>query len=72
MKKLTIMIFTGLLLASCGNAAAEKKAEEEKAAALKEMTSEINTMDSLSTVFDESAHEIEAASDELNQLLNEL
>ncbi len=68
MKKLVLGAFTvGLLAIGCGNAEAEKAAQEN-AKAEKEMKS----LDSATAVIEGVNAEIEASSEEVDNLLNDL
>ena len=67
-----MILFASALMMSCGSGEAEKKAEEEAAAKLEMMNNEIHLEDSISEVLEQATADIEATSDELNNLLNEL
>lgn len=58
--------FLVALVASCGNDTAQKEAANEL------LKIEINQMDSISEVLEQSGLEIDASRDELNSLLEEL
>lgn len=72
MKKLMMILFASALVMSCGNGEAEKKAAEEEAAQLEMINNEIHVEDSISEVLEQAKAEIEATSEELNSLLEEL
>ena len=72
MKKVVMILFASMLVLSCGNGEAEKKAAEEEAAKVEMMNAEIHEMDSISEVLEQTTADIEAASAELKNLLNEL
>lgn len=57
----------GLFTASCGNAGAEKKAAEDAKA-----QQEIKSLDSATAVMEEVNSDIEASTEEVDQLLNDL
>ena len=67
-----MILFASALVMSCGSGAAEKKAADEAAAKLEMMNKEIHLEDSISEVLEKATADIEATSDELNNLLNDL
>lgn len=67
-----MILFASALVMSCGNGEAEKKAAEEAAAKLEMMNNEIHFEDSISEVLEQATADIEATSEELNNLLNDL
>lgn len=68
MKKILLAAaVVGLTTASCDNGAAEKKAAEDAKA-----QQEIKSLDSATAVMEEVNSEIEASTEEVDQLLNDL
>jgi PBP1b-binding outer membrane lipoprotein LpoB len=72
MKKIVMIIFASMLVLSCSNGDVEKKAAAEEVAKIEMVNAEINDLDSIAEVLEQTAEDIETTNEELNNLLNEL